>query len=53
MGSSDWQRFAFDVTIPADCAGQILELEPVGPEGSVAFQGGTIWFDELTLRRVP
>jgi hypothetical protein len=53
IGSSDWQRFAFDVTIPTQCPGQILQLEPAGPEGSIAFAGGTVWFDELALRRVP
>jgi hypothetical protein len=53
IGSSDWQRFGFDVTVPEGCAGQILQLEPAGPEGSVAFAGGTVWFDDLVLRRVP
>jgi hypothetical protein len=53
IGSSDWQPFGFEVTIPEGCDGQILQLEPVGPEGSVAFAGGTVWFDDLVLRRVP
>ena len=53
IGSSDWQPFGFDVTIPEGCQGEILQLEPAGPEGSVAFAGGTVWFDDLVLRRVP
>lgn len=53
IGSTEWQRFAFAAAIPEDCPGQILQLEPVGPEGSVAFAGGTVWFDDLVLRRVP
>ena len=53
IGSSEWQRFGFDVAIPADCDGQVLQLEPVGPEGSAAFAGGTAWFDDFVLRRVP
>ena len=53
IGSSDWQPFGFDVTIPQGCQGEILQLEPAGPEGSVAFAGGTVWFDDLVLRRVP
>jgi len=53
IGSSEWQPFGFDVAIPAGCDGQVLQLEPVGPEGSVAFAGGTAWFDDFVLRRVP
>ena len=53
IGSTEWQRFAFEAAIAEDCSGQILQLEPVGPEGSVAFAGGTVWFDDLVLRRVP
>jgi len=53
IGSSDWQPFGFEVTVPEGCEGQILQLEPAGPEGSVAFAGGTVWFDDLVLRRVP
>ncbi len=53
IGSSDWQPFGFEVAIPEGCDGQVLQLEPAGPEGSVAFAGGTAWFDDLVLRRVP
>ena len=53
IGSTEWQRFVFEVAIPEDCPGEILQLEPVGPEGSVAFAGGTVWFDDVVLRRVP
>ena len=51
VGSSEWRRFAFDVTIAPGCAGQILQLEPVGMGEGVAYLGGTVWFDDLVLRR--
>jgi tetratricopeptide (TPR) repeat protein len=51
LGSSEWRRFAFDITVPTGCRGQILQLEPAGAPESVAFLGGTVWFDDLMLRR--
>jgi hypothetical protein len=52
IGSSDWRRFAFEVAVPADCAGQLLQLEIVGSaEGGAVYLAGTAWFDELVLRR--
>jgi hypothetical protein len=51
VGSSEWRRFAFDVTIIPDCAGQVLQLEPVGADESTAYLAGTVWFDDLELRR--
>lgn len=50
-GSSEWRRFIFDVTVPETCRGQILQLEPVGASEGPAFVGGTVWFDDLLLRR--
>ena len=32
LGSSEWRRFAFDITVPGECRGQILQLEPAGAE---------------------
>jgi len=51
-GSSEWRAFSFDVSIPADCPGQVLQLEPVGlyTEGGV-YLAGSAWFDDLVLRR--
>ncbi len=51
IGSSEWRRFAFEVTIAADCAGQVLQLEPVGADEGVTYLAGTLWFDDLVLRR--
>ena len=49
LGSSEWRRFAFDVDIPAGCAGQALQLEPVGMDQGTTFLAGNVWFDDLTL----
>ena len=49
LGSSEWRRFAFDVDVPAACAGQILQLEPVGMNQGTTFLAGTVWFDDLRL----
>lgn len=49
VGSSEWRAFTFDVTVPAGCEGQVLQIEPVG-EGAV-YLAGSAWFDELVLRR--
>lgn len=51
VGSSEWRRFVFDIDVPAGCAGQVLQLEPVGADDGPAFVGGTVWFDDLMLRR--
>jgi hypothetical protein len=46
-GSSDWRPFAFGADIAPACAGQILQLEPVGIEEGAVYLTGTAWFDEL------
>ena len=53
LGSSEWRPFSFQVTVPADCPGQLLQLEPVGyyTEG-IVYLAGSAWFDELVLRRL-
>jgi hypothetical protein len=52
VGSSEWRPFSFQVTVPAACPGQLLQLEPVGlyTEG-IVYLAGSAWFDELVLRR--
>lgn len=52
VGSSEWRRFMFDITVPEACRGQLLQLEPVGVEEGPAFVSGTVWFDDLVLRRI-
>lgn len=51
LGSGEWRRFAFEVTVPAECAGQVLRLEPAGFGEGTVFLAGTAWFDELRLER--
>jgi hypothetical protein len=50
-GASEWRRFVFDLEVPPGCEGQLLQLEPVGADEGPAFVGGTVWFDDLLLRR--
>ena len=51
IGSGEWRRFAFEVAVPGDCPGQVLQLEIVGSAEGAAYLGGAAWFDELVLRR--
>jgi hypothetical protein len=51
VGSSDWQPFAFDVTVPPGCRGQLLQLETVAPASGPVYLAGTLWFDNLSLRQ--
>jgi hypothetical protein len=51
LGSSEWRRFAMELLIADDCPGQVLQLEPVGEEGALAFVSGSAWFDDLRVRR--
>jgi len=51
LGSGDWQRFAFPVDVPPRCAGQVLQLEPVGLHEGTTYVAGKAWFDNLRLAR--
>jgi len=51
VGSSDWQPFAFDVTVPPGCRGQVLQLETIAPASGPVYLAGTLWFDNLSLRQ--
>lgn len=51
LGSSEWRRFAVELRVPESCPGQVLQLEPVGDDGALAFVSGAAWFDDLELRR--
>lgn len=51
LGSGEWRPFSMEVTVGESCRGQVLQLEPAGSEGAVAFVSGTAWFDEIALRR--
>lgn len=51
LGSGEWRRFTFDFTVAATCPGQVLQLEPAGAGESAAYLAGTVWFDDLALRR--
>jgi len=50
-GSGEWEPFSFDASIPAGCAGQVLQLEPSGAGASDQFLAGTLWFDNLSMRQ--
>lgn len=50
-GSADWHLFTMTVPIDGACGGHVLQLEPVGELGAVAFVSGTAWIDDLRLRR--
>lgn len=51
LGSSEWRRFTAELRVAESCDGQLLRLEPVAEEGTVAFVSGTAWFDELRIER--
>ena len=51
LGSYEWRDFTMDVAVPSDCAGQALQLEPVGMHEGTTFLSGTVWFDDLSLAR--
>jgi tetratricopeptide (TPR) repeat protein len=51
LGSSEWRRFSFEIAVPADCPGQMVQLEPVGMAEGAVYLAGSAWFDELVLRR--
>ena len=52
LGSSEWEEFAFRIEVPAGCAGQLLQLEPVGLNEGTVFVSGKAWFDDLRASRV-
>ena len=52
LGSSEWRRFSFEIAVPADCPGQVVQLEPVGMAEGAVYLAGSAWFDELVLRRL-
>ena len=50
-GSGDWRAFAFDITVPADCVGQVLTLRSVGARDVDHEIEGTLWVDALRIER--
>jgi hypothetical protein len=50
-GSGDWRAFAFDITVPADCVGQVLSLRSVGARDVDHEIEGTLWVDALRIER--
>lgn len=51
IGSGEWRPFSMAATVPADCPGQVLQLEPVVEPGTPAFVAGTAYFDNFALER--
>jgi len=52
VGSSEWRRFTYEITVPPDCPGQVVQLEFVGAADGAVYLAGLAWFDELVLRRI-
>lgn len=50
-GTGDWRAFAFDITVPADCIGQVLSLRSVGARDVDHEIEGTLWMDALRIER--
>ncbi len=50
-GTGDWRDFAFDITVPADCVGQVLTLRSVGTRDVDHEIEGTLWVDALRIER--
>ena len=50
-GSGDWRAFAFDITVPAGCIGQVLSLMSVGARDVDHEIEGTLWMDALRIER--
>lgn len=51
LGSVPWRAFAAAATVPAECPGQVLALEPEGLDEGTTFVSGSALFDELRLAR--
>lgn len=51
MAGGEWRAFSMAVSVPADCRGQVLQLEPVGLDEGTTYVAGTAWFDDLRLTR--
>jgi hypothetical protein len=51
VGSSEWRAFAFEVVVPGQCRGQVLQLELAGADEGAAYLTGVAWFDGIVLRR--
>ena len=50
-GSGDWRAFAFDITVPAGCIGQVLSLMSVGARDVDHEIEGVLWVDALRIER--
>src|SRR5208283_420343 len=57
MGSSGWEGFGSDFTVPGDCPVQVLRLELANPRHAAAMDDhvtvrlrGSIWFSDLRVR---
>lgn len=51
IGSGEWARFAFEVVVPPECAGQVIQVEPSGLNEGTTYVAGKAWFDDLRLAR--
>ncbi|MEZ5645287.1 MAG: hypothetical protein R3E94_13575 [Burkholderiaceae bacterium] len=49
----DWRRTRLDVTVPADCPGVTLSLQPAAAFEARTGLRGEVWLDRLSLHSVP
>ncbi len=51
LGSTEWQDFSFDFSVPESCSGQQLLLKATGRDAIDWEMNGDIWFDAISIRR--
>jgi hypothetical protein len=58
-GTSEWEVFRQEFTVPADCAVQVLRLELANPRADAETPGnvaarlrGAVWYDDFRVRRL-
>lgn len=49
LGTSDWREFEFDIQVPTECVGQLLQLRSIGNRDVDHELNGEIWFDDLRI----
>lgn len=56
-GASDWEVFAYEFVVPANCAVQVLQLELANPRADAGAPGdvaarlrGAVWYDDFRVR---
>ena len=50
LGTGDWREFEFDINVPPECRGQLLQLRSVGNRDVDHEVKGEIWFDDMHIQ---